>query len=479
MRSALKYWLEELGLEVRMSEYNDFDKPPDQGTFEACFASIAECHYYLLLVGGRKGSEYKNGVSVTQQEYRVASKLANQGQITPVLFVRSEVKTALRERKGLGLLPALSGEVAMATDVLEQPEFVAEFVREIETTEFARRGDDSTGFMWLYRFHDFRDIADALRVNLRLHGSVPRRTLLANLRWELTENIAAMCTKHGDTPVTGYRMLDRLRTDLPVRLDRSEQLIHLDQRDAADLVHFLVLGAPLDTSFRMNALRDCISSREFLVYDQATGELSPSLELESMYFLLKDIESYQELRRFIQSRFTEVLTPLYMAKQPPGVGHIAPLDLGIIFALYDRLKNYMILAHALLDYISDPSAPIRKVDLTESSPFGEEEEGRVKREQVTHADIEIWRKYSMTRNLLTGDLQEPEGLGDALDAIRAFPGLHESIKARLGRDPEFGFQLMRDVRVMVLAEGPERAAEYLVSKLSEEVEARTADQATQ
>lgn len=479
MRSALKFWLEELGLEVRLSEYNDFEKPPDKGTFEACFASIAECHYYVLLVGGRKGSEYQPGVSVTQKEYRVASELANQGRIIPVLFVRADVKTALRERKDLGLLSVRADAETHATEALKDPEFVAAFVHEIENTEFARRGEDLSGFMWLYRFHDFRDIVDALRVNLSLHGSVPRRTLLANLRWELTVNIAAMCSKHGDTPMTGYRWLDRLRRDMPVSLEGSEAPIRLSLRDATDVLQFLVLGSPQEISLRTTALRDCISSREFLVYDQLTGQLKHSQELEGMYSLLGEIESYQALYRFIQIRLTEILALLYQAKRSSGVGFISPLDLGVIFALYDRLKNTMILSNAFLDYIANPEVSFRKVDLAESSPFGEEERERIEREHVTHDDIENWRKYSITRNLLTGDLQEPEGLGDALDAIRAFPGLHERIRARLREDPEFAFQLMRDVRARVLTEGPEKAAEYYVATLKAKVQDDAAKKAAQ
>ena len=48
LRSALKYWLEELGYEVRLSEFNDFQRPADQGTFDSCFQrlKIAIIMYY-------------------------------------------------------------------------------------------------------------------------------------------------------------------------------------------------------------------------------------------------------------------------------------------------------------------------------------------------------------------------------------------------------------------------------------------------
>jgi Domain of unknown function (DUF4062) len=112
LRSALKYWLEEMGLEARMSEFNDFERRPEQGTFDSCFTAIADCDYYILLIGSRKGSVYEGDVSVTQQEYRTAAALAKQGKTKPVIFVRAEVLTALDERAALlanGIEPETAG----------------------------------------------------------------------------------------------------------------------------------------------------------------------------------------------------------------------------------------------------------------------------------------------------------------------------------------------------------------------------------
>src|SRR6266498_737173 len=85
LRSALKVWLEQMGAEARMSEFTDFERPPDLGALNSCFAGIADCHYYVLLVGLRRGSwlEPNRRISVTQQEFRTATALAEQGTITP------------------------------------------------------------------------------------------------------------------------------------------------------------------------------------------------------------------------------------------------------------------------------------------------------------------------------------------------------------------------------------------------------------
>ena len=67
LRSALKYWLEQFGYEVRLSEFNDFTKRLDENAYNACLRAIEESDYYVLLIGTRVGGLYstqgvQNGV---------------------------------------------------------------------------------------------------------------------------------------------------------------------------------------------------------------------------------------------------------------------------------------------------------------------------------------------------------------------------------------------------------------------------------
>ena len=64
-RSALKWWLEQMGCEVRMSEFTDFNRPPEQGALKSCFAAIQDCHFYLLLttIAQWNGSTHEHGLA--------------------------------------------------------------------------------------------------------------------------------------------------------------------------------------------------------------------------------------------------------------------------------------------------------------------------------------------------------------------------------------------------------------------------------
>lgn len=86
LRSALKYWLNEMGFEVFMSEYNDFRKDSSDNSYNACLNAIKECDYYILLIGSRVGGLYSESpkVSITQKEYQTASKLFDEGSIKKI-----------------------------------------------------------------------------------------------------------------------------------------------------------------------------------------------------------------------------------------------------------------------------------------------------------------------------------------------------------------------------------------------------------
>jgi hypothetical protein len=424
LRPSLKYWLEELGLEVRMSEFNDFQRAPDEGTFESCFHAIADCHYYVLLVGGRRGSLYRDGVSVTQQEYRVAADLARQGRLSPLIFVRDDVMTALGERE------ALQCDVSAGIDdtesrALENPIFIKTFIDEIKSTESGRRGTDPTGTMWIYRFDDFRDIVEALRVGLRLQASVPRQALLANVRWEVEENIAALCSKRGDLLVCGHVWLNSLRHDLDLQSSDFAHPIPLTPNQAQRVDLFLVLGMPHESRLRVSALKDGIASGQFLAYQGDTGRLVPGPELEAMYKLLMEIERYQSMLAALRPELPQLFVELGSAKAERRTAYIVGHHLGFLFALHDAEENVLRLSATLLAYIADPRAGVHMPTLNPTTPFREQVE-ELQAEQATHEDVTRWLGNRYLRDRITGEADA--SIEEILDAQEQFPQLRAEMK---------------------------------------------------
>ena len=74
LRSSLKYWLEEYGFDVKLSEFNDFEKGFDKNSYDACLKAIHNCDYFILLLGSRTGGYYniREKISITRKEYQEA-----------------------------------------------------------------------------------------------------------------------------------------------------------------------------------------------------------------------------------------------------------------------------------------------------------------------------------------------------------------------------------------------------------------------
>ena len=125
LRSALKYWLSEMGFNAQLSEYNDFQKDLNINSYEACLQSVAESDYFVLLIGTRRGGLYPGeNISITRKEYRTAYELAKAGKIKKlIVFIRQNVWDVKEDRKSLHKLlqkmTVLENEKPVDTNVIE------------------------------------------------------------------------------------------------------------------------------------------------------------------------------------------------------------------------------------------------------------------------------------------------------------------------------------------------------------------------
>ena len=232
LRSALKYYLEELGYVVNMSEFNDFQREPDANSYQACLNTVKESDYYVLLIGSRTGGPYTvtSKTSITQEEYRTAYESAKAGKTRIFAFVRSEIWTVKEDRKELAkllqdeflktgeLTPEASMEIAQhsskfATDAERIFGFIDEVCRVQEMKEAIKGTAPFPPANWIHQFNTFRDIVDCLRVQLNIGEHLESRKTRENLKSELLGNLAVMCTKG----VLQNRVLPRTHFTRPFR----------------------------------------------------------------------------------------------------------------------------------------------------------------------------------------------------------------------------------------------------------------------
>src|SRR5437763_1810303 len=93
VRADMFQFLDSLGFEPVLSEYNSFPIQPEANTIENCLVVVnAKADILVLIIGGRYGSAADDGRSVTNREY-----LSARAKGIPVyVFVQRSVLDLLR-----------------------------------------------------------------------------------------------------------------------------------------------------------------------------------------------------------------------------------------------------------------------------------------------------------------------------------------------------------------------------------------------
>ena len=144
VRADLKGFIESLGLNPVLSDYDSFPVDPDVSAVDNCLKVVDErADLFLLVVGGRYGSTIEQGKSITNMEY-----LRARAKGIPVYaFVQKSI---------LNILPVWK----------DNPE--AEFKNIVDSPklfEFVTSLTDSKG-VWVFPFEVAQEITDTLRKQL-------------------------------------------------------------------------------------------------------------------------------------------------------------------------------------------------------------------------------------------------------------------------------------------------------------------------
>lgn len=143
VREDIRAAIIQLGHEPLLNEYPSFPVSPDLDTVENCRKAVKESDFFVLIVGGRRGSlDPVSGKSVTNVEYETAI----QNDITCFVFVHERIMT---------LLPVWQkNPEADFTPSVDSPH-VFDFVEKIKTTQ-----------KWIFTFGLASEISEILRNQL-------------------------------------------------------------------------------------------------------------------------------------------------------------------------------------------------------------------------------------------------------------------------------------------------------------------------
>ncbi len=419
LRGALKFWLEESGYEVWLSEYNDMEKSPGANTFEACFETICRADFHILLIGERRGSLYSepHNTSVTQQEYRVArDSFSKLGRPIPLLFVRASVKDQLAGWR--------SGNQS-GKGPFDDAVFVESFISEVERVQETGGAVKGIGpyplANWLHRFNDLPDIIDALRVALSLKVNIPLQRLLSGIQLDLEVTLSALLQKHQlnvkqapgadilrktlenipgidlktinqiaatigelELPFPGHWLASSVAEQNPLNSENKSP-ISLDAEQKYRLTMYLIGGRANPDRIWLNALRQAVTRGDLFSYDPSTRSFQDTELSLAASKLIEDAEIYEQRYRTVESRLNQILSQLQYNRVD---WHDALFLWGLYHSQVNLFRRVASLYAHLKGLKDTPSAE----SLLPGTPLGSDTEEKIKRESASRSDIQEWVK---------------------------------------------------------------------------------------
>jgi len=318
LRGAIKYYLEENGYDVQMSEYPNFNINSDSSAIEACIENLINCQYYILLIGYRRGSLYKENLSVTNLEYRAAKTLIEQGHPLRMLsFVRKPIWLLKNDRKGLIEHFKIKSEEyskiisETGSTIIDDPDYIFNFLQEIsQGIKFPE--NELPANNWIIDFNNFEDIITAIKNSFHIQESLPDKRLKRLLKTELENNIKNFLTTATGIEVNKYlgpykfpqeHLMEYLaetffprlwdKNNKPLFVDRGIDLEKIEANRLA-LIHIIVpLTRLKDLETRF--LEKVINEGLFLTYNVNKDDFDLSLLSLSFDKLLEWINNFKNI----------------------------------------------------------------------------------------------------------------------------------------------------------------------------------------
>jgi hypothetical protein len=384
LRDAVKFWLEEMGFEVQMSEHTDFERRPEAGAFEACFESIRASDYYVLLIGRRRGQWYQGSdrVSVTRKEYRIARQSFDSiGKPRIISTVRSDAVVVLKERERLG---ATGGD-----SLLEDPQFTAEFIREVRGDDAVAEGAQEPN--WLAPFRDFRELIAILRTTLGIRGPLPRVALLEAVHRDCEHNLRVLLSNHRGHPFWNSWWLSRVRKDVVLTADDLRDLqaaVSLTFEHMTHVIAFLVACIPAPDRFVRVALDQVVRSVALLEYDRSANRFVSTPLLDAIYGLREELDRYARCTPLHRTEQEALLASWAQARTLRRDVQVRAFALFVLFGVHDTIQNIGRLSLAILRYIYGHTDSL-DVRLRPSSPVDRFAED-IRRETVSEEQLRKW-----------------------------------------------------------------------------------------
>ncbi|MDR0605058.1 MAG: DUF4062 domain-containing protein [Bacteroidales bacterium] len=413
LRSSLKYWLEEIGYEVLLSDHSDFPVNPNENSYQVCLETIDNCDYFILLIGDRVGGWYdkQQKISITQQEYRHANKkFEKDGSIKIVSFVRKEICDIREDRKGLEkYLEDITSFSSYdkkdisnhSSKIIQDAEFIFNFLQEVGKTEAMKQAINNGTTLpqgnWIYQFSNFRDIITALEAVFKIKTDIAEKRAIFNLREELMKNLEVLLERIildkniPIKPITHWAELaynnrskclnenSQMQMQYITRLFMFDMLLRYRRLRNQFLVNIISDGIFLTYDNQLHAFSDSVLHRALILLNESLYYLINRTQVENDQFK-KLMEVEQQMRK-VYDRDTKV--------------EIDNIQISFPLSHYIDCERVITLSKLILKYLEGDSNALDDFDTKLiSRVIFEDEEEKIAKERCTREDVLKWLTYN-------------------------------------------------------------------------------------
>ncbi|PFD94005.1 hypothetical protein CN275_00530 [Bacillus anthracis] len=301
LRSAIKYFLNEYGFEVQMSEYNDFEKDLNENSYNACLKAIEGCDYYLLLIGSRVGGYYdkNNRISITQKEYKHAYELSKSKRIKILSFVRRDIWNFVNDLERLkkflleeyvtekGKLD--ENDVAKITNYKEKDAgFISSFINEVTRKDEMKNGISNMGILptnnWIHQFSNFEEIIQTLVAELNIKKNMDYNLHSIMVSKEIMHNFKYLTRKIEGEMYSCVDYHGKCFSELSKKLEsiKHSGKLFLSKECINELKNYLKYFVFIKDYLNMGEIEKAIQSGAFLDYSKDDDCYKASSILERM-----------------------------------------------------------------------------------------------------------------------------------------------------------------------------------------------------
>lgn len=367
LRSALKYWLNEMGFEVFMSEYNDFRKDSTDNSYQACLNAIQKCDYYILLIGSRVGGLFSENpkISITQKEYQEANRLFDNGKIKKMFtFVRKDIWTIKEDRKALHqfLKSNFLMNNELSNDDIKQieshdstfindAEFIFYFIKEVGKVRQMK--DAVTGKAplpsnnWINTFNSFEDIVTVLKVELNIRSELSYLRWSENVAQEITLNLSKLCFKEDGKIFPYCAYASKFRCEFPKTINTQ---FTIDHSTAYGIFKFLTTVARHADGLRYDIIKGAIQSGIFLQYDSNSVDYRSTGIQKALFDMIDNISKAQKIydSMFNNNSLARMIDKSLQGMKKEIIVDSGDTDIVWLIALFDSEDNILQLSRYLL-----------------------------------------------------------------------------------------------------------------------------------